>query len=161
MRHAKAEAVAASDLERALTERGRTEAAQAGEWLSGLGFVPDHALVSAAVRTRDTWACVAESAGWDLEPDVDSGLYAAGPEAAVDLLRLVPAEVTHLIVVGHNPTVSHVAQLLSDGQGDEAAARAMAGGHPTSACAVFDVEEEWSELGFGDGRLVAFHAGRD
>lgn len=162
MRHAKAEAVAASDLERTLTERGRADAAEAGTWLRALGVVPDHALVSSAVRTRETWAAMAAAAGWDVAPDISTGLYSAGPEVTLDLLRELPPDARQVIVVGHNPTVSHVAQLLSDGLGDEAAARAMAQGHPTGACAVFDVTEpQWSRLAFGDGRLVAFHAGSD
>ena len=61
MRHAKAEAKAASgdDFDRALAERGRQDAALMGRVLAEAGLTPDLALVSAAERTRQTWAGLA------------------------------------------------------------------------------------------------------
>jgi len=44
MRHAKAEATAPSDHERALAARGRAEAQEAGRWLREQGIVPDVAV---------------------------------------------------------------------------------------------------------------------
>ena len=43
IRHAKAEAVAASDHARTLTHRGRRDAAEAGLWARAAGVLPDHA----------------------------------------------------------------------------------------------------------------------
>ena len=59
MRHSKAESTAPSDHERALASRGRADAAAAGMWLAEQGITPDAALVSDAMRTRQTWAQVA------------------------------------------------------------------------------------------------------
>ena len=47
------------------------------------GFSPEHALVSASLRTRETWESVASGAGWDLDPDLDRGFYAADVESAL------------------------------------------------------------------------------
>lgn len=160
MRHAEAESVAASDRERHLTSRGRNDAAAAGRWLASQGFTPEHAVVSSAVRTRETWAALAEAAGWELSPDLEPALYQAGAESALDLLRLVPAETHDLLLLGHNPTVGYLAQMLHDGQGDPVATTTMAQGHPTAALALLEVEEEWAHLGWGDGRLAAFHVSR-
>ena len=38
-------------------------------------------------RAHQTWEAVAGGAGWELEPELDRGLYAAGPETALDLLQ--------------------------------------------------------------------------
>lgn len=160
MRHSKAEQDGPTDFERALAERGGRDAAAAGAWLAGQGFEPDHALVSAALRSRETWEGVAEGAGWDLEPELDRGLYAADPDTALDLIGLASDEVRALIVIGHNPTMASVAQLLDDGDGDPDAATAMAAGFPTSAVAVFDYDDAWAELAPGTARLVGFHVGR-
>jgi hypothetical protein len=89
MRHAKAEHTGASDFERHLAERGHADAADAGRWLAALGLEPELALVSAAVRTQETWDAVVEGAGWDLDPELVEGLYAAGTQTALDLLREV------------------------------------------------------------------------
>lgn len=162
MRHAQAESFAPSDSQRALTARGQDDAAAAGRWLAAYGFTPDHALVSGAVRTQQTWATLSRAAGWELQPDVDLGLYQAGPEAALDLLRLVPEGSREVLLLGHNPTMSSLAQLLSDAAGDPDAIRLMARGHPTSALALFEIAEEWDQLSFGDGRLAVFQvSGRD
>lgn len=160
MRHAKAEQVASSDMERVLADRGSADAREAGVWLASQGFVPDHVLVSSAVRTRQTWDAVAEGAGWSVEPDFETALYAAGPESALDLIRLVPSQARALLVIGHNPTVGYLAQLLSDGLGDPGAMDDMTGGFPTCAITVFEYDGEWADLDLGTARVAAFHVGR-
>lgn len=160
MRHAKAEQVAASDMERPLAERGRAQAADAGRWLADRGPAPDHVLVSSAARTRETWEALAEAAGWSVEPVLDSALYTAGPDSTLDLLRVVPATVRSLLVVGHNPTVGYLAQLLSDGTGDEAATSEMTAGYPPGALTVFEYDGEWADLDLGSASVAAFHVGR-
>ena len=149
------------DHERALATRGREDAAAAGRWLAEHGVTPDRALVSDALRTRETWAEVAAGAGWDeAVADYSEALYAAGGDSAFDLLRETPADVATLVVVGHNPTMAYVAELLDDGDGDdEATTGLVTRGFPTAALAVFVVDGPWSELGPGTGRLEAFHAG--
>jgi phosphohistidine phosphatase len=160
MRHARAEQAGPTDFERALAERGRRDAAAAGGWLSSQGVSPDHALVSAALRTQQTWEAVASGAGWSLSPDFDRGLYAAGPVSAVDLVRLVPSSARCLVVIGHNPTMAVLAQVLDDGSGEAAVAADMVGGFPTCAVAVFSYDGAWADLGEGTARLDAFHVGR-
>ncbi|SED21110.1 phosphohistidine phosphatase [Nocardioides exalbidus] len=158
MRHAKAESVAPSDHERALAPLGRADAAAAGRWLADQGLVPDAALVSDAQRTRDTWAELSVAAGWDCEPDFSAALYAAGADSAFDLIDETDPAVGTLVVVGHNPTMAYVAELLDDGEGDDEASTAMiTRGFPTAALAVFEVDVAWADLGPGTGRLHAFH----
>lgn len=159
MRHSKAEPTAPSDHGRALASRGRGDAAQAGHWLREQGIVPDAALVSDALRTQQTWEEVATAAGWDLEPILSAGLYAAGSDSAFDLIRDVDPAITTLVVIGHNPTMASIAELIDDGDGDPDAVTGMVtSGFPTSALAVFSLPGEWTDLGPGGGRLEAFHA---
>ncbi|WP_240640925.1 SixA phosphatase family protein [Nocardioides ferulae] len=160
MRHAQAEDTAASDFERRLTDRGRRDAQAAGQWLRAHGTVVDHALVSAAARASETWARLAHGAGWELTPDLDRGLYSAGPESALDLVRAVPDEVSTLLLLGHNPTVALLAQLLDDGEGDAEAGNQLAMGYPTGAISVFRLEGPWADLGSGSASLTAFHVPR-
>ena len=108
----------------------------------------------------ETWTALASGAGWHLQPSVDEGLYSAGPDTALDLLRATPDDARVLVVVGHNPTMAHLAQLLDGGEGDPEASNAMASGFPTSAVAVFEYDGAWAELELTSARLVAFHVGR-
>ncbi len=161
MRHAKAEQAGATDFDRRLSDRGEADARAAGAWLATQGVDPDLALVSAAVRTHQTWEGVAEGAGWDDGvATYDESLYAAGPESALDLVRGVDDEVLTLVVVGHNPTMGSLAQLLDDGDGDEDASAEMATGYPTSATTVFTLEGDWADLDEAGATVVGFHVGR-
>lgn len=163
MRHAKAEPSGPSDYERALAERGHADAAAVGSWLAARGFVPDHALVSGALRTRETWEHVRRGAGtsWPgLEATYDRGLYAADSDTALDLVRQVDDAHRNLVVLGHNPTVAYLAQLLDDGEGDAAAGSELAMGFPTGATAVFTCSGSWADLWPGGARLTAHYVGR-
>jgi phosphohistidine phosphatase len=160
MRHAKAEPGGASDIDRELLVRGYDDAVEAGRWLADAGVRPDGALVSAARRTASTWRALAEGGSFDVEPTLSESLYAAGPETALDLVRETADEVTSLVLVGHNPTMAYLAQLLDDGGGDDDAEREMATGFPTSALARFEVTGAWADLDLATARLVGFHVGR-
>ena len=161
MRHARAESAAPSDRERELSERGGADAEAAGAWLAEQGLVVDRVLVSSAVRVLGTWERVAAGAGLDLEPEVDSALYDAGPESVLDMVRLTDDEAEGLLVIGHNPTMASLAQVLDDGEGDPAAMETMMSGFHAGALAVFDVPGPWEELEIGGARLLAFHAPED
>ena len=160
MRHAKAEPSGPTDLERELTPGGRADGAEAGAWLASQDIVPDCAVVSAATRTRQTWAVVSEGAGWDLEPTFDHGLYAADPDTALDVLRALDDGCATAVVIGHNPTMAVLAQLLDDGEGDVEAGNSMATGYPTSALAIFEYAGSWADLGASTARLTAFQVAR-
>jgi len=160
MRHAKAEQAAPSDFERPLAARGRRDATAAGAWLAEQGWVPDHALVSAARRTQETFTCVAEGGDFSVQPDLDRSLYSAAPESVVDLVRLVPGEVQSLLVIGHNPTMGSLAQLLHDGTGDEQAITDMAGDFPTGGLALLEYDGAWADLAWTSCSLAAFHVAR-
>jgi phosphohistidine phosphatase len=159
MRHAKAEPGGESDHDRELAQRGWDDAVTAGRWLADSGFVPDAALVSSARRTASTWLALAEGGSFEAEATYSEGLYSAGPETALDLVRETDDAVTALVVVGHNPTMAYLAQLLDDGTGDEEAGRQMATGFPAGALARFAVTGPWVELDLASARLVGFHVG--
>ena len=160
MRHAKAEQSGPTDYERELSDRGVVDATEAGQWLANRGVEPDQALVSAAVRTEQTWEAVDEGGGWDLEATLDEALYEEGTEAALDLVRDTDDHVRTLVVVGHNPTMASLAALLDDGAGDDEAGNEMALGFPTSALVVFSYDGDWSDLDEASASVVAFHVGR-
>ncbi len=157
IRHAKAEQGGATDAERRLAEKGARHAAEVGARLAEHDLRPDHALVSSAVRAVETWEALAGGAGWELEPEVSRALYTAEPETALDLVREVGDAVT-VALVGHNPTMGSMAQLLDDGEGDDDAGAELATrGFPTGAVAVFEHDGAWADLAWGSARLVAFH----
>lgn len=157
MRHAKAEDSGPSDAERALAERGHRQAQATGRWLAEQGVVPDAALVSSARRTQETWRSLCDGAGFDAAvAAIEPGLYSAGPDSALDLVRLVDEDVTTLLVVGHNPTMEMVAMMLDDGAGE----LDPSAGYPTAALTVFELSGRWADLGHQGARALAWHAER-
>jgi len=160
LRHAKAEAAGPSDFERPLSESGRADAVVAGRWLADAHLLPDSALVSASLRTTTTWQALSQSAGCGIEASLDEALYAAGPESALDLIRAIDPAVSTLLVIGHNPTVSYLAQLLDDDRGDVEASNQMTTGFPTCALAVLRFTGEWADLDEAGASVVAFHVSR-
>ena len=154
VRHAKAESYGATDHERALTDRGVTEAARAGAWLAERGTTPQQAIVSDAVRTQQTWEAMAAEAGWTLTPSFDSTLYEADADTALDLVRALDDEVTTALILGHNPTMAYLAQVLDAGGSPQRATT----GFPTAAVAVFEYDGPWADLAEGTAQLVGVHA---
>jgi phosphohistidine phosphatase len=160
MRHAKAEPFAAEDRLRRLTDRGRAAAADAGRWAADHGVAPDQALVSPAVRTRETWAAFAAGLGTAVEAVYDASLYSAGTETAMECLRSVEDDVGCAVLVGHNPTVASLVQLLGDGAGDADALRRVSSGYPPASVALFRLPARWQDLDFAGARLEAAYVGQ-
>ncbi|MBB3675404.1 SixA phosphatase family protein [Modestobacter versicolor] len=150
VRHAQA-ADAAVDADRPLTGHGARRAAAIGTWLEQQGLTPDRVVVSPAVRAVQTW----ERAG-GAAPVVEPRVYDNTVEALLEVIAEVPDEVHQLVVVGHNPSMSELAAVLDDGDGDDAARRGTAGGFPTGAVAVFDVGTPFAQLAPGTARLALF-----
>ena len=161
VRHAKAEAQAATDHARPLTERGLSDARAAGQWLAqhlgSLDFQPVEALVSTATRARLTWEEV--SAAVPARTRMMDGLYQAGPGEIVQTLTMLDGTVRVAIVVAHNPTVHEVVDRLSDGT-TPAHEELRSRGFPTSAVAVLRMNGSWHDLRAGSCTLAALHVAR-
>lgn len=142
MRHAEAERTAASggDRERPLSARGRADAARMGRALARRGFRPDHALVSPAARTRETWDLVHDALG-DVQVSQDDPLY----NGSADLLRRHVEDCEDragcLLVVAHNPGVHLLAvEYLIEGAASPSVLDRMSGGFPPGAAAIFGID---------------------
>ncbi|MDP3969504.1 MAG: histidine phosphatase family protein [Nocardioides sp.] len=161
LRHAQAEQFAASDDMRALTARGRRDAAAAGRWLQEQDLLPDLTIVSSAARTQETWACVADAAGSTLAPIVDGAVHQGSTDVALETLRCTQGDPGTVLLLGHNPTIASLAMLLDDGAGDAAVLARVTEGYPTCTAAVLEVHSPWSELEYGGATLRALHTVRE
>lgn len=156
MRHASAVPSAASDRQRELAPEGHDEARAAAVWALAQGFDPDHLLVSDATRTLQTAHATLEV--WPEEPfwDATGAAYEAGPETLLDLIRQVPGDTQQLLVVGHNPTVAQLAQLLDNGEGAQVD---VSRGFPPASMTIFEFAGRWLDLAFFGTPAVAHRAG--
>lgn len=148
LRHAKAEpSGSVADELRRLTTVGTRQAGAVGAALRAGGLVPERVLVSAAVRTQETWQHVAVALGDEPEPEVvvSDDLYAAHHEDVLALVQATDARVRTLLVVGHEPAMSSVATLLA-GEGEPAHLAQVRTGLSTAAYAVLELIGPWAEL---------------
>ena len=161
MRHAKAEPFASSDHARTLTDRGIASARDAGAHLRDVKVSPDYAVVSSAVRTRQTWDAVVETGGFaDYEVSFDDAVFTGSAEVALEVLQAIPGHVRTAMFIGHNPTAAFLCHYLDDGEGDPAAVSAMLRGFPPAAVALLELSVPWSELGSEAGRVTDFYVGQ-
>lgn len=156
LRHAKAESPASlSDELRPLALRGRRQCADVARALRGADLVPDAVVVSSALRTRQTWDLVRTGLGElaTTRVEVTERLYLADVGELLEVVRAVDADVTTLLVVGHEPTVSATAARLA-GEGEPAHLAQVRTGLPTATSAVLETSVSWSQLGPGAARLL-------
>jgi phosphohistidine phosphatase len=160
LRHAKSDYPAGvPDHERPLAARGIREAPLAGDWIRANAPAVDAVLCSTATRTRQTFA----HTGIDAPVDYVDRLYDAVPGTVIDVINGVSSrfdvEVETLLVIGHEPAMSHLALGLND-DGNEAAAENIAMKFPTSSIAMLGTTEPWDRLTLRGAALIAFHVPR-
>jgi phosphohistidine phosphatase len=101
------------DHERPLKKKGRKDAAGMGSLLSGKKRSPAVIYASTAERARETAGIVAETSGYIGEVRYDQKLYLAEPDTLVKFLHQVPEDVDCILLVGHNPGLEALTQILS------------------------------------------------
>jgi phosphohistidine phosphatase len=144
-RHAKAvrHHEAPRDIDRALTGRGRKDAARAAGTLAAAGFAPDLVLLSPSARTRETWQEAEPSFPGARALQLDQ-LYLAEPR--VIQLAAEEAGPARILVIGHNPGLHDLACLLAE-RGDPGALARLMERMPTSAIA-------WLQRPEGEARFA-------
>ena len=145
VRHAKTVSAAASDAERPLTERGRRQASLLGTRLAEQRLGVTHALVSPAVRARETWSGVAAGLDGATHELVDD-LYVATPDDVLSAVRTSGSVADTLVVVGHNPTIADLAWLLAGDVPGGAYDELRSGGYSPSTTTLFAAESEWEDV---------------
>jgi phosphohistidine phosphatase len=161
LRHAKSSWNDASlpDHERPLAPRGRRAAKLMGDHLSEEDIHPALVLCSSSVRTRETLSRIGKAL--DDEPPVqfEEGLYGAGAEQLLERLRQLPADLSSVLLIGHNPGVHELALGLA-GSGVQLAR--LEEKFPTAALATLEFElETWADLEPGGGELVGYVVPRE
>ncbi|MFF3738209.1 SixA phosphatase family protein [Streptomyces sp. NPDC002566] len=157
-RHAKADWPQVTDHERPLAERGRQDAAVAGRKLTDTGISIDLALCSTATRTRETWKLAVHEFPHRPKTVYEERIYEASPGELIALLNETPDDVRNLILVGHNPGVQGLADILSGTSEGDARERMNGRGFPAAAFAVVSFDGPWKSLEPGTGTLLDYWA---
>jgi phosphohistidine phosphatase len=151
VRHAKAEKSAprGGDFERPLSPRGEADAAAMGERLARGGAHPDVIVASPAARTLATARLIARELDFPWkEICADKEVYLADAGTLLDLVRGLDDRAEQALLVGHNPGVSELAQVL---------VRDFAQDLPTAAAVIIDLPTDtWAGVKRGGGSLRSY-----
>lgn len=138
-----------TDKDRPLNQRGRKSAPDMGRRLAEHGHRPDLILTSPAKRALTTAKKIAKELAYD-ETDIvaDDSLYFSGTGSMLKMLDGLDDRYQRVMMVGHNPALTSLLNILCDTKIDNM---------PTCAVAVIGFEmESWSELDMADSDLLAY-----
>src|SRR5947209_3505389 len=163
LRHAKSswDDPGLDDHERPLAPRGRRAVDFLNKHLRATGACPEQVLCSSARRTRETVAG-ADPTGERL---IEQDLYSAGVDDLLARLRRVPAQMSSVMLVGHNPGVQMLVLRLIGANGNgrmfapaptDGDVAALQRKFPTGGLATLDFDCDWNALEPGCARLSAF-----
>ena len=116
VRHAKSswKEVGLADRERPLSGRGKRDAPRMGARLARRDARPELLVTSPAVRAVQTAEAMALALGrGPADVLVDEGIYDAGPEELMEVIRRFDDQVRHAMLVGHNPALTELANRLA------------------------------------------------
>jgi phosphohistidine phosphatase len=165
LRHAKAVPAepALEDHDRALAVRGMHDAGAMARYMRKNGFIPDLVLSSSAARTRQTTELVLREFG--ARSDYRGALYLAEAGKIMAAVQAVPSAVAGVMVVGHNPGLEDLANLLAREpvrRKERVRRDVLEEKFPTAALAVLDFDiDKWRDIRPGEGALVDFVRPKD
>ena len=154
MRHAEAQSplAAANDFDRVLTEKGISDASKASQFLFESELSIDQLIYSSAARTTTTAQLIGELNKMDA-PDMEANeqLYNAPVGTVLDLILRLNNDWETVMLVGHNPTFSYLAEYLTD--------HSPINLLPSHLVSIQFEVESWTMLTQGLGRLEWIHSG--
>lgn len=139
MRHAKSswKDNKLADHERPLKKRGYKDAVNIAKVLKKKELIPDMIISSSAVRAVETAKSLIEKTNFSGEFIIQDVLYMAEPVTYIEKISLTPQAINRLLVVGHNPGLESLVQILGD----------KIDSMPSGALAVIVLPiQSWSEL---------------
>ncbi len=157
LRHAKSHwPEGLDDSLRPLAERGIADAPEMGKAMARDGLVPDLALISTAVRTRQTWELLAPQLRKEVASRQEPGLYGASEQTLLEFIRYAPDDVTTLLLCAHNPGIEQLARSYAK-SGDADAVRRIHKKYPTCGLAVIELPiDSWKNAAPPAGRIEMF-----
>jgi len=144
------------DFDRPLSGRGLQAAARMGAYMEAHGIKPDLVVSSPSARTKAT--CDLAFAKLAINPPVrfEKALYLASPATILSLVKKLPENVRHVMIVGHNPGLHDLAVLLLESGPDDALAR-LREKLPTGSLVEMSFSAAaWKDVRQGSGTLVRF-----
>lgn len=113
-RHAKSswEFTDLQDHERPLLPKGEKRTKKSCAWLKKNQVIPDLIITSPAVRADITARMILDILALNIPIQLNSSLYPGTEEQIIEILEEIPDKYNHVLIVGHNPGLTDVANML-------------------------------------------------
>ena len=153
IRHAKSswKDLSLEDIDRPLNKRGKKDAPNIGAFLKEKGAAPDLMISSPAKRAYTTAKLIAKELGYDTDDIVKNKklyVFDYSGKDVMEVVRNIKNKYDVVMIFGHNPTFSHLADSFTDDNLEEM---------PTcgTACFQFDTDK-WKEIEDSEAELNFF-----
>ncbi len=143
-----------SDRERPLAERGRKNARSLGKYMKKTQFSVDAALLSPSIRTKETFYILEKFQTISKDTRIINEIYAAESSELLKIIYNLRPNLQSVLLVGHNPGLEVLAQLLLFGEEDGSSSFEK---FPTSSFLSLGIDsEDWKDWGSTRAKLIRF-----
>lgn len=152
IRHAHAEnsSDTGKDIDRKLTSEGMKNASLLGKYIKEEEITIDALITSNASRAQLTAELISGPLGYDLNQiTVVADLYEISVRGLFDFICRLSNERSTVAIVGHNPTLSYMADYLSD--------QVVHGMSPASLVQINFEVDSWTALTKGQGAFIGYY----
>jgi phosphohistidine phosphatase len=138
-----------ADKERELTPQGSRESLLIGSYLLKQKLSLDAIFTSNANRAKSSANLIADAIKIDTDKIIlNDELFQASPRTFLDLINQLDNSLNHVMCVGHNPTITYVAEYIT---------KAEIGDLVPAGLAIIRFNfNSWSEVSGGNGELVNY-----
>ena len=149
LRHAKSSWASnhLSDFDRPLNNRGRRNAIDLGESFLEKKLKIDHVLCSPSARTRETFDIIQSISDFALDHKYIDSIYHSSVENLIEILSQINLETVSVMIVGHNPSIHLMTELLANKTIDK---------FPTCTLAQIKIVDSWDKLRKHQNKLINF-----
>ena len=134
-----------SDFDRTLDDRGLKDAPVMANRLKEAGHIPNKIITSSAVRAKNTAAYFANALS--INKEETRLLYHGEPEDYLEQIQLLDETISCIALVGHNPGITHIANLIKPGVTDNI---------PTCGIIIAEMDGKikWNDTDWGKLKLL-------
>jgi len=102
------------DVDRTLTTEGMQQSTRIGFYFSNEGLLPDIIITSPAIRAQQSSTIIADQLKLNTERvHSNDELYEASVRTFLQVVKLFKEEWERVFAVGHNPTISYLAEYIT------------------------------------------------
>ena len=136
-----------SDFDRPLNNRGRKNAMDLGESFFEKKLKIDHVVCSPSARTKETFDIIQSISNFALDHKFIDSIYHSSVGNLIEILSQINLETASVMIVGHNPSMHLMTELLANQTIDK---------FPTCTLAQIKIVDSWDKLRKHQNKLINF-----